>query len=172
MSSFHLGHSAGLYLGSNPLDQRPGESSGTHDFNSVTWSEITNVGDTSLGGDPETADLTTRDSARSGFTSEVDVLERGQLTFTMSVKDLSSDANLESIVEAKINKTELSLLDLTKVISEAGAWGFVANWTINFSQNRPVKGGQIINVTAKLVSYSDYVETDTVGSGPLKLFGT
>ena len=90
----------------------------------------------------------------------------------MSVKDLSSDANLEAIVEAKINKTEVTMMDLTKRISEAGAWGCVANWTINFSQNRPVKGGQIINVTAKLVSYSDYVETDTVGSGPLKAFGT
>ena len=168
--TFYLGLDAGLYIANKSLDQRPG-GSGTWDYNTVTWTEILNVGDVSLGGDPETADLTTRDSARTGFTSEVDVIEKGQLTFTMSIKDLSLDTILEQIVSAKIAKTELAFLDLTQLKSDAESWGFVGNFTVNFQQNKPVKGGQIINVTAKLVSFSDYLEVDTPDVD-FKVFGT
>ncbi|MCB1641984.1 MAG: hypothetical protein KDI37_09645 [Xanthomonadales bacterium] len=167
--SFRLGYEGALYIANNALNHTEGDSdppTPLYDFTTVTWSELTNIGDVDTGGDPETVDTTTRATARTGFSSEIDVIEKGELTFPIQFDP--SDANFKKLLQAKINKTEVALMDLTEQVTVIGAIGLVGNFTINFGQKKPVKGVQVIEVRAKLIKYSDWVEVVDDGGATLQ----
>jgi hypothetical protein len=160
--SFRLGYEGALYIADNALNHKEGDPTPPtpeYSFDTVVWTELTNIGDVDTGGDPETVDVTTRATARTGFSAEIDIIEKGELTFPIQFDP--NDANFRTLLEAKINKTEVALMDLSEAKTVVGAIGLVGNFTINFGQKKPVKGVQLIEVRAKLIKYSDWVEVVT-----------
>jgi hypothetical protein len=165
--SFRLGYEGALYIGANALNHKEGESSPPtplYDFTTVTWAELVNIGDVELGGDPESVDTTTRETARTGFSAEIDVIEKGELTFPIQFDP--ADANFKKLLQAKVQKLEVALMDLSEQKNVVGAIGICGNFTINFGQKKPVKGVQVIEVRAKVIRYTDWVEVYDDGGTP------
>ncbi len=69
---------------SNPLclsvTQRPPVAR-RRSLHNAAWLEYANVKNVTLGGNANSVDITTRDEARSGFSTEVDVTTSGEMTF-------------------------------------------------------------------------------------------
>jgi hypothetical protein len=126
--------------------------------------EYGNVRDLTVGGSPTTADITTRDEARTGFSSEVDVFQSGSMTFQARYKPRTvgtgkgtiQDQIFEALDDAARNRTSIAGVDLDGQLIDAngGIKGVFANWTVTITNTKPVAGAVIADVTLKLVSFS------------------
>ena len=167
MSSFILGYQGYLYIADNALDHRFIGGTGTYDYNDVTWSEIENVMDVDGNFESESVDTTTRSEAKTGWSSKINTTKSGTLNFTMRWQPGSSI--FQQIQSAWLNTTEIALLDLDGELASGGstsAQGLCANFTVSFSQKKPVKGIVTVDVTAEVSSYPDWVYVQT-GDGSL-----
>ena len=108
-ANFVLGYECYLYIGDTAFDQRPA-GTGTHDYNSVTWSELDVVQDVTDNFESEKVDTTTRSEAKVGWASEIQTTKSGNLSFTMRWK--KSDTKFVQMVDAWLASSEVSLLDL------------------------------------------------------------
>lgn len=194
MSEIQLGSAAGLYLCKDPaavassdpfvaLNHKQGDPNPPAtllDFLTVTWFEMTKIGTSEGGASFSSVDTTTRESARTGFETELDTLKKGEIKWKAQLRTLEDDNDgrlLRALMYAGDNGDFLGILDLSSYIEFAvgtqgvGATGTVANWSLNYTETRDVKGVQEINFTAKLQEYSDRVEVyDNLGTPTLRRF--
>lgn len=191
-SNFQFGYEHYLYLGIqkdtndafNPkaLNSRPGDASPDIHYNGGAfslgtsgvastglWLEYANVRTVNVGGNSNSVDITTRDEARSGFSSEVDATTTGEMTFEARYKPTDAsgapvDLIYEALLKAWLTKKEIAAIDLDKPLGQAGAQGLVANWTVTFGQQKEVQGVVITNVTMKLSSFPNYIRAGSASA--------
>jgi len=155
---FKLGHQGYLYWGNAPLDP------GTVDVDTAgQWTtgdafELEMIsGDVATGGSPVEVDTTTMATMRQAKTGSIEVATSGEISFDIQV-DLLSVTAIRTIVEANRDKTTMSLLYLIGELTENGAWGTAANYTLSFDQNRPLQGVQTMQMRFKLLDNLQWVE--------------
>lgn len=140
-------------------------------FNNAPWQEYANVRTVTVGGSANSVDITTRDEARSGFSSEVDVTTSGEMTFEVRYKRRTDagaiqDPIFEALLKAWLGKQEIAAVDLDGPKTRNGAQGLVGNWTVGFSNQKEVQGVVIANLTLKLSSYPNWIRAgDDTGTG-------
>lgn len=164
MATFRFGFEGVLYYGTGLLTADFG-GTGT-DFSELTWNEMDNVMDVDDQFESDKVDSTTRAEAKRGWSSEVNTTRKGQFSWGMRWKP--SDLGFEALRDAWLNNTEIALLNLDGpkgAAENAGNQGLVGNFTVSFGRKQPVKGITIVEVTASVSSYPDWVEVN--GSGAL-----
>lgn len=178
--NFQFGYEHYLYLAvdvstpTNPIPkaftQRPPGSAPAIHFNNAPWVEYPNVRTVTVGGNANSVDITTRDEARSGFSSEVDVTTSGEMTFEVRYKRRNDsgaiqDPIFEALLKAWLGKQEIAAVDLDNNKGVAGAQGLVGNWTVSFSNQKEVQGVVIASLTLKLSSFPNWIRaSDTSGT--------
>lgn len=178
--NFQFGYEHYLHLAvdistpTNPIPKAftqrpPGDSPAIH-FNNAPWQEYANVRTVTVGGSANSVDITTRDEARSGFSSEVDVTTTGEMTFEVRYKRRTDagaiqDPIFEALLKAWLGKLEIAAVDLDGPLTRNGAQGLAGNWTVGFSNQKEVQGVVIANLTLKLSSYPNWIRAgDTSGT--------
>ena len=152
-----------LYVGNNTLNSRPLDAVPDRHFNNVTWAPYDTIRDLNVGGSENTVDATTRDEARKGFTVEPVVSQTGQMTFQVrwtasQQADLSdADTNFVALLKAWRGQTSVALMELDQEATVTGAQGFVGNFNISFTWNKPVQGIVVADVNARLVGFPDWI---------------
>lgn len=154
------------------LNARPVASPAAGDVSYNTadlWTEYANVRTVNVGGNANSVDITTRDEARSGFSTEVDVTTTGEMTFEVRYKPTSStgavqDPVFEALLRAWLGKYEIAGVDLDKKIDQPGAQGLVGNWTVSFSNQKEVQGVVLASLTLKLSSYPNWIRRNSAGT--------
>lgn len=147
------------------LTQRPpgGPTAGLYHYNTANlWTEYTNVRTVNVGGNNNSVDITTRDEARTGFSTEVNVTTTGEMTFEVRYKPTNSAGNVtdlifEALLRAWLGKKEIAAVDLDKPLDEPGAQGLVGNWTVGFSNQKEVQGVVLANLTLRLSSLPNWI---------------
>lgn len=165
MPSFKLGYTGVLYYATTNIDREIG-GTGTVDAANAVWNEIDNVTDVDDAFSSEKVDTTTRSEAKKGWASKINTTKNGTIKFQMRWKP--SDAAFIKMRKAWITGGEISLLDMDGPIGNAihaGNQGFVGNFTLEFTRKMPVKGIMMVDVTAELSSFPEWVEVN--GSGVL-----
>lgn len=152
------------------LTQRPPGSTPAVHFNNASWQEYSNVRTVTVGGNTNSVDITTRDEARSGFSTEVDVTTSGEMTFEVRYKPTDNagapqDLIFEALLKAWLGKKEIAAVDLDKPLTSPGAQGLVGNWTVTFSNQKEVQGVVLANLTLKLSSLPNWIRAaDNTGT--------
>ena len=168
--TFQFGYEHRLYVGDAVLTDRPALAGGgdtdTHFNTAGQWPNAgmyDTIRDLDVGGSENTVDITTRDEARKGFTVEPVVSQTGQMNFQIRWQaseqaDLSdADVNFVKLLKALRTQSSVALLELDQEKSSPGAQGFVGNFNVSFNWNKPVQGVVVVDVTARLVSFPDWV---------------
>jgi len=142
MADFKLGMNAKAYYG----------ASGTA-LASLTL--LTNVRDLTLNMEAGEADVTTR--ANSGWRATAPTLREATVEFEMVWKP--SDAGFIAIKDAYLANGTVALAILTDLRDAVGAEGPRGDWSItNFSRNEALEEAIKVSVTAKLETFSEWVE--------------
>lgn len=140
-------------------------------YNNAPWVEYSNVRTVSVGGNANSVDITTRDEARSGFSTEVNVTTTGEMTFEVRYKPTNDagevvDLLFEALLRAWLGKKEIAAVDLDKPITSPGAQGLAGNWTVGFSNQKEVQGVVMSNLTLRLSSLPTWIRAaDNTGTG-------
>jgi hypothetical protein len=147
-----------------------GVLTGTVNVNNAAWHEYANVRTVNVGGNATSVDITTREEARSGFSSEVDVTTSGEMTFEVRYKPTDSNGVYQDVLFAALMKTwlgkkEIAAVDLDKLYTVKGAQGLAGNWTVNFSAQKEVQGVVLCNLTLKLSSFPGWIVQTHASSG-------
>ncbi len=181
---FQFGNEHHLYLllDSNnkavALNSRPGQTNPTPPTPAITYNSIPGgaawtlydaIRDLNVGGNDNTVDVTTRDEARLGFSTEVVVTTGGEMTFEVRYKrrtDVGSfgtvqDFAHEALLRAWLAKTEIAAIDLDQALGTAGAQGLVANWSVTFGLAKPVQGMLASNITLRMSTFPDWIVKQT-----------
>lgn len=117
--------------------------------------ELTNVKDVTLNLETGEADVTTR--ANAGWRATAATLRECSAEFQMVWKD--TDAGFTAIKAAWLASTAIELAILTGAKSTSGSEGPKGNFTItNFSRSEPLEEAIVVDVTAKLSSFDEWVE--------------
>ena len=168
-SNFQYGFQHYLYLAhdgagaAEALDSRAGALPAIN-FNTASWVEYSNVRTVTVGGSSNSVDITTRDEARSGFSTEVDATTTGEMSFEVRYKRTTDagvvqDWGFEALLKTWLGRTEIAAMDLDQIITGTGAQGLVGNWTVSFTNQKEVAGVVLATVTMKLSSFPNWVRT-------------
>jgi hypothetical protein len=178
--NFLAGFEGGLYVGDDTMDWKLGVAGkvGEKDANDIVWTEIIFIQDVSQSNRTDTADLTTREIARAGFSAEIDILKTGEITvpFVLKPGNAAAVAQARDFILADQAKTPRSILRLSQTMDSynevgvvnVGALGVVANCTVTVGAEEPVKGVQTLPLTFKFVDYVDVVEVIDDGGAKLQ----
>lgn len=171
--NFQFGYEHYLYLGATggpPVDTPQaltGRPSETVDYTNWSANEWANIRTLNLGGNTNSINITTRDEARSGFSSEVDVTQTGQMTFEVRYKRLNGatvqDPLFEVALKAWLGKLEFAACDFDQQITVLGTQGLIGNWTATFTNNKEVEGAVLSNMTLKLSSFPNWIRLTATG---------
>lgn len=142
MAEFILGMNAKIYEG--PADTALG-----------SLTEMSNVTDVALNLTAGEADITTR--ANSGWRGTAPTLREATVEFEMVWK--TDDACFQAIRNAYLANTTVALAVLTGDKNTSDSEGPLGNWSItNFSRNEPLEEAVKASVTAKLSTFTQWVE--------------
>lgn len=185
MATYQFGYQHRLYLAYSlsggraepqSLNTRPSDTTPDVTFNTAFWSLFDGVRDVEVGGTANTVDITTRDEARTGFSSEIDVTTSGTMTTEIryrptldNVSTFGTDKTglgYEALLKTWRRRTTIAAMDLDKEITEVGAQGLVANWGVTFTNRKEVQGVVIATVTFRLVDYADWIVQTSAGTAP------
>lgn len=176
--NFQFGYEHRLYIGAKDadstgyvntlvaLDSRPDDvpAPPAEAVNYKTWDYVRyeNIRTLSLGGNADKVDITTRDEARRGFKTEVNVVTTGEMNFDVRYKPIQDDGVprdpiFQLLIEAWLNRTEIAAIDLDKPIETIGAQGLIGNWTVSFSNQKEVNGVVTASMAMTLSSFPDWI---------------
>ena len=141
--------------------------SGTPDFDGSppetgNWNVIDNIRDLTFSADAEAVDTTTRAEAAEGWDSQVFTTNRGQVSFTARWKP--GDTAFDVLKNAWLARDFVSLMFLDQALGVNGAQGLVANWSVSFSINQPIKDLQTVDVTLNVAEYPEWVYANATGN--------
>ena len=124
----------------------------------VSWNEIDNCKDLTLGLETGEANITTR--GNNGWRATAATLKDGSIEFEMLWKP--GDGAFDAIQAAWAAAAEISIAALDGDIAVNGQQGLAGNFSVtNFSRNEPMEEGVTVNVTLKPSSYTQWY---TVGA--------
>lgn len=145
-----FGKNAKTYYSEDPLDADNAAAD-------LTWIEVTNITDLTDNFEAEEVDITTRATAASGWDATARTVKSGEITFGIIME--SDDSFVDAIMEAFLASSTITLMDLTGDREVAGNKGLAANFSVGMTFNKPVKGVQTADVTLKVQSRPEWVET-------------
>jgi len=123
----------------------------------ASFEEYDNVRDVTGNFSAETVDVTTRATAKLGWSATAAVLNNGELSFNMPLTPLDDpDDAFTAIVTAWSEKTEVTMMALTGAIDDTGTQGLAANFSVSMSQNQPVKDVQSWDVTLTVSTFPEW----------------
>lgn len=131
----------------------------TSDADGKTWIEATNVADESDNFTAEEVDITTRATAALGWSATATTIKNGEVTFTAMMD--TGDALVAALMAAFLAATPIAMMFLTGADDEPGNFGLAANWSVSMTFPKPVKGVQTADVTLKVQSFPEWVETES-----------
>lgn len=146
-----FGKDATTYLSDTLLDG----ASNTAD--SVTWDLVANIQDESDNFSAEEVDITTRATAALGWSAVATTIKNGEVTFTVLME--AADTLVTALMEAFLASTPVPMMFLTGDKDAAGNFGLAANWSVSMTFPKPVKGVQTADVTLKVFSFPEWVDT-------------
>ena len=128
------------------------------DSSALTWVEYDNVRDVTGNFTAETVDVTTRATAKLGWSASAAVLNSGEISFNMPQAPLAGgDTTFDAIRDAWLNKTEVAMCALNGPES-AGSQGLAANFSVSMAQNQPIKDVQSWDVTLTISTFPEWYE--------------
>lgn len=138
-------------------------------FNNISWVEYANVTTVNVGGSSTSVDITTRDEARSGFSTSVVVTTQGSMSFDLRYKPRDDagdvqDTLFEVLLKTWLSKGEIAAVDFDKPEDQLGAQGLVGNWTVNITNKKELQGAVMCTVEMALSSWPNWVRRATVGA--------
>ena len=164
MASFLLGRNAVAYW--NKQAQKIGDVGAGPDPNTYVgdWlgdsnTEVAgNVTDVSLNVGSDFADGTTRETASSGFASQIPVLKNGEVTFEMRYKPVDPAApapppydTMESLLITQwLADSTIALVFLDQPKATSKVQGLAANWAISLEFGQALRDIQRISVTVTI----------------------
>lgn len=181
--NFQFGSEHYLYIAHNSgvpvaLNGRPGDSgppTNTYETFGPSgldyWDEYPNVMDLNEANNNNTVNITTRDEARQGLSSEVIATTTGSMSFQIRYKPNTSgattpqDAIFRALLRASRFKLEIAAVDLDRAITQTGAQGQVGNWVVAMSRSKPVEGVVTAQVDFNLSSFGDWIIADDTSGG-------
>ena len=118
----------------------------TGTYVSPTWTEMTNVGDLTLGDSFDEANVTRRGS--NGFTETEPTLRNLELSF--QTFNIAADADFIALLGAHTGRTSLDIAIMDGPIATAGSRGVRANFKVtSFNRNQNLADAQGFDVTMK-----------------------
>ena len=121
------------------------------------WLEYDNVRDITGNFGAESVDVTTRATAKLGWSASAAVLNNGEISFNMPLPPLgTADQTFDLIRTAWLDKTEITLAALTGPETTSGSQGLAANFSVSMSMNQPVKDVQSMDVTCTVSSFPEW----------------
>lgn len=148
-----LGKDAKTYHGNALLD---GDSNTAA---TVTWTERSNLQDENDNFSAEEIDVTTRASAQLGWGQTLRTTKNAEITFTILM--IPGDEFVSALMSAFLNSAEIPLMFLNGDKDDPGNFGVAANWSVSMTFAKPVKGVQTADVSVKVSSFPEWVETGT-----------
>ncbi len=128
------------------------------DADSMSWDDEDNVADLTDNFTSTDVDITTRATAKLGWEASASVLKSGEIRWSMQAKH--GDTFVDAILSAWLNSTPIALMDLSADQETEGAFGLAANFSISLTHAKPVKGVQILDVTAKIYDFPEWVVSE------------
>jgi len=129
-------------------------ASGTAGTALASCTAITNIKDLKLDCSAGEADITTR--ANSGFRATAPTLKEMSIDFQM--KWLPGDTGFDMIRTAFLANATIEFAALDQARTVSGAQGPKGSWSITkFSKDESLEGAQMVDVTLKLSTYSEWV---------------
>lgn len=189
MAEFQFGHGQRFYLGHNnindgngvpglePLDSgvdTAGNPVETHPspvtVNTITeWEEYETLRDVSFDGSPNTVDTTTRKEARLGNASQA--IASTTRTRTLQIRYKPNESYTEAndklyrlLLKAEKAGKEIAVMELDAPKNSPGALGFVSNCTVSLSMPKPVQDLVVVDVTATISTFGNYIVNDAAGT--------
>jgi hypothetical protein len=149
-----FGKDATSYYSTTALD------GSTNTADTVTWGEVTNIQDENDNFTAEEVDITTRATAKLGWSATATTIKNGEVTFTVLME--RGDTLVKALMTAFLNATPITMMFLTgDKTSGTDNFGLAANWSVSMTFPKPVKGVQTADVTLKVYSYPEWVDTGT-----------
>lgn len=131
----------------------------TNTADSVSWTEVSNIQDESDNFTAEEVDITTRATAQLGWSATATTIKNGEVTFTVLME--TGDTLVSALMDSFLNSTPITMMFLTGDKDEDGNFGLAANWATSMTFPKPVKGVQTADVTLKVYSFPEWVETES-----------
>lgn len=125
----------------------------------VTWEEFDNLQDETDNFTSEEVDITTRATAKLGWSATATTIKNGEVTFTILME--SGDTLVDALMAAFLASTPITMMFLSAAEDVAGAFGLAANWSVSMTFPRPVKGVQTADVTLKVQSFPEWVSVES-----------
>ena len=124
----------------------------TGTYGTPTWTEVTNVVDSSVGDEMEAADVSTRGSG--GFKEEEPTLRAVSLSFQMVNK--AGNADLIALRTAYAGRTSIDMVALDGPIATAGSNGVRAHYKVfSFARSENLREAQMIDVSLRPCSAAE-----------------
>lgn len=146
----------------------------------------------SLSSNPTTAEITTRDEARDGFRTEVDLPAGYSMTFPIRYQSATQDsltsptaavltnhqAVIRGFLRASLAGTPVGAIDVDKAASSVtppafdgtpGSLGLAGNWSVSFNITKEVDNVVYAEMTLRLAEFPKMVVFDTAGGSWAKL---
>lgn len=125
------------------------------------------IKDVTVGGSNTKVDVTTRQTARQGYSAQLIATSEGtmQVQFAYEPRDDAGTYTRDDLAILQYcfaAKKPIFAIDLDKPLGVAtvgGAQGLGANWSIGFSQPKPVQGQVVIDVEFTIESFAQILYT-------------
>lgn len=124
-----------------------------------TWIEVGNIQDQNDNFNAEEVDITTRETAQTGWNAVAFTTKNGEITFGILIEP--DDAFVQALMAAFLASTPIAVLSMTGSKDESGTFGLAANWSVSMQFTKEVKGVQKADVTLKVFSKPEWVEGST-----------
>lgn len=126
------------------------------------------IRDVNVGGTNNEIDTTVREDARQGFSTSViatssatfSVQMRYEKTEGLTINPAQHGAYVV-LMSAFQTKSEIWAIDLDRLITEDGAQGLSGNWSVGFSNPKPVAGLVVVDFTLTLAGKGQLIYFDS-----------
>lgn len=127
----------------------------TSDATTISWTEYDNVTDISFNFTGETVDTTTRATAKDGWDAQENVINSGEVSFTILEKS-SADTTLDAVISAFLNNTLLTMQFMNGDETVSGNRGLASNFSVSMNRAEPIKGVQTWDVTLRTAQFTEW----------------
>lgn len=126
------------------------------------------IKDVTVGGNNNTVDVTTRQTARQGFSATIIATSDAsmQVQFAYEPRNVAAPhayarQDIGILLHCFTNKETIFAIDLDNTATTGGAQGVGANWSVGFSTPKEVQGQVVMDVEFALESFAQIVFYDT-----------
>jgi len=126
-------------------------------ISTAVWTEYDNVRDVTGEYSAETVDVTTRATAKNGWSATAAVLNNGEVSLNIPEPDpAAADPIFDAIRTAWLEQGEVPLSVMNGDRTVSGKEGLTANFSVSMSLGQPLKDVQSWDVTLTVSSFPEW----------------